>query len=244
MALKRTKDIGALTHGTRVAVCPQQPQTTWNSGAPLHGILGTIRMDEDRSTTPTHPPPESPATLSSQGLQPLGPQNEWREVQEDAAGSQESASESQCQVPKMDSNHHSKLPRPANSQSLEPLRTGQSTHQQTIGRGYAAGLAQAAHPAHLVPERSGTPTTPGGSLSPFDWDGLETRFEKALADANQYEEELMAEFQSLVKVHRVKPLAPPCPLPPRFNTTDMSAQYFNIWASTASAHDNERASKR
>lgn len=105
----------------------------------------------------------------------------------------------------MDPNHHSKLPRLANSKTPEPLRIAQINHQQTNGHGHGGGLAQA---AHLVPERSSTPTTPGGSLSPFDWDDLETRFEKALADANHHEEGLMAEFESLVKVNRVEASIP------------------------------------
>lgn len=63
-----------------------------------------------------------------------------------------------------------------------------------------------------------TPSTPG-TVTNYDWDDLESRFEQALTDANEHEKELLAEFEHLVK-------------------------YFNVWASAASAHDNERATKR
>ncbi|EOO00752.1 hypothetical protein UCRPA7_3649 [Phaeoacremonium minimum UCRPA7] len=65
-------------------------------------------------------------------------------------------------------------------------------------------------------ERS--PSTPG-HLAPFDWEEFESRYEQALSDANQQEQDLLGEFERLVK-------------------------YFNVWASAASAHDNERAHKR
>ncbi|KAK2048136.1 hypothetical protein LZ31DRAFT_77542 [Colletotrichum somersetense] len=63
-----------------------------------------------------------------------------------------------------------------------------------------------------------TPSTPGVFPS-FDWEDFEARYEKALAEADAKEKELLLEFDSLVK-------------------------YFNVWASTSSAHDNERATKR
>ncbi|WQF87426.1 hypothetical protein CDEST_12440 [Colletotrichum destructivum] len=65
---------------------------------------------------------------------------------------------------------------------------------------------------------SNTPSTPGVFPS-FDWEEFEVRYEKALAEADGKERELLLEFDSLVK-------------------------YFNVWASTSSAHDNERAVKR
>ncbi|OHW90725.1 hypothetical protein CSPAE12_10652 [Colletotrichum incanum] len=65
---------------------------------------------------------------------------------------------------------------------------------------------------------SNTPSTPGVFPS-FDWEEFEGRYEKALAEADEKERELLLEFDSLVK-------------------------YFNVWASTSSAHDNERAVKR
>ncbi|KAF0318107.1 hypothetical protein GQ607_014608 [Colletotrichum asianum] len=63
-----------------------------------------------------------------------------------------------------------------------------------------------------------SPGTPG-PFPDFDWGGFEARYEKALADADEKERELLEQFEGLVK-------------------------YFNIWASTSSAHDNERAVKR
>ncbi|KAL1845302.1 hypothetical protein VTK73DRAFT_707 [Phialemonium thermophilum] len=65
-------------------------------------------------------------------------------------------------------------------------------------------------------ERS--PSTPG-HLAPFDWEEFEFRYEQALSDANRTEQELLEEFDQLVK-------------------------YFNVWASAASVHDNERGVKR
>ena len=46
-------------------------------------------------------------------------------------------------------------------------------------------------------ERS--PSTPG-HLAPFDWDEFESRYEQALAGANNQEQELLEEFDRLVKV--------------------------------------------
>lgn len=63
-----------------------------------------------------------------------------------------------------------------------------------------------------------SPSTPG-HLAPFDWDEFEARFEEALAKANEGEQELLDEFESLIK-------------------------YFNVWASAASVHDTERGIKR
>ncbi|SPQ18820.1 937812af-434c-4b46-a050-150a1aa9d66f [Thermothielavioides terrestris] len=65
-------------------------------------------------------------------------------------------------------------------------------------------------------ERS--PSTPG-HLAPFDWDEFEARYEEALADADRNEQELLKEFEELVK-------------------------FFNVWASAASVHDTERGVKR
>ncbi|KAK4237044.1 hypothetical protein C8A03DRAFT_35039 [Achaetomium macrosporum] len=65
-------------------------------------------------------------------------------------------------------------------------------------------------------ERS--PSTPG-HLAPFDWDEFEARYEEALADANRNEQELLKEFEELVK-------------------------FFNVWASAASVRDTERGVKR
>ncbi|KXX80083.1 hypothetical protein MMYC01_202873 [Madurella mycetomatis] len=65
-------------------------------------------------------------------------------------------------------------------------------------------------------ERS--PSTPG-HLAPFDWDDFEARYEEALAEADGHEQELLKEFEELVK-------------------------FFNVWASAASVHDTERGVKR
>ncbi|KAK4190479.1 hypothetical protein QBC35DRAFT_471639 [Podospora australis] len=65
-------------------------------------------------------------------------------------------------------------------------------------------------------ERS--PSTPG-HLAPFDWEEFEARYEEALANTDRDEQELLAEFDNLVK-------------------------FFNVWASSASVHDTERGVKR
>lgn len=44
-----------------------------------------------------------------------------------------------------------------------------------------------------------TPSTPG-VLPDFDWEDFEVRYEKALAEADEKERELLLEFDSLVKV--------------------------------------------
>lgn len=168
-------------------------------------------MDEIRSTTPPLPPPATSETLHTEAPSQSQPTSAQPETQEDPV----EPNQYESQETKMDPNRLSKLPRPANSRTPEPARLVQPSNL-TNGHGHAATLAQA---AHIFSERSCTPETPGGSLSPFDWDDLEVRFAQALADANKHEEELMAEFGALVK-------------------------YFNIWASTASARDNERAAKR
>jgi hypothetical protein len=38
---------------------------------------------------------------------------------------------------------------------------------------------------------------------PFDWDEFEARYEEALADADRDEQELLKEFEDLVKVGQV-----------------------------------------
>jgi uncharacterized protein YeaO (DUF488 family) len=54
-------------------------------------------------------------------------------------------------------------------------------------------------------ERS--PSTPG-HLAPFDWDEFEARYEEALADADREEQELLKEFEDLVKVSQFQVLLP------------------------------------
>ncbi|KAK4141874.1 uncharacterized protein C8A04DRAFT_38783 [Dichotomopilus funicola] len=63
-----------------------------------------------------------------------------------------------------------------------------------------------------------SPSTPG-HLAPFDWEDFEARYEEALADADLQEQELLKEFEDLVK-------------------------FFNVWASAASVNDTERGVKR
>jgi uncharacterized protein YeaO (DUF488 family) len=70
----------------------------------------------------------------------------------------------------------------------------------------------------LVNATQNTPSTPG-LLAPFDWDEFESRYEKALTEADYQEQATLKEFDRLVR-------------------------YFNVWASASSAHDNERAVKR
>ncbi|EAQ92615.1 hypothetical protein CHGG_00850 [Chaetomium globosum CBS 148.51] len=50
-------------------------------------------------------------------------------------------------------------------------------------------------------ERS--PSTPG-HLAPFDWDEFEARYEEALANADRDEQELVREFEELVKVNQAQ----------------------------------------
>ncbi|KJR83055.1 uncharacterized protein SPSK_04428 [Sporothrix schenckii 1099-18] len=66
--------------------------------------------------------------------------------------------------------------------------------------------------------RESSPGTPG-HIPPFDWEEFEARYEHALAEMNGEEKELLEEFDRLVN-------------------------YFNVWASAATAHDDERAVKR
>ncbi|KAH7156331.1 hypothetical protein EDB81DRAFT_880654 [Dactylonectria macrodidyma] len=68
------------------------------------------------------------------------------------------------------------------------------------------------------PADSDTPSTPG-TLTAFDWEDFETRYEKALRDAEEHEEAILRDAGTLSK-------------------------YFKVWASAASAHDDERAAKR
>ncbi|KAI1761248.1 hypothetical protein GGR53DRAFT_506334 [Hypoxylon sp. FL1150] len=58
-----------------------------------------------------------------------------------------------------------------------------------------------------------------GHIAPFDWEDFESRYAKALEEADEHEKVLLEEFDNLIK-------------------------YFNVWAQAASVHDNERAFKR
>lgn len=148
--------------------------------------------DEVRSTTPPLPPPESSETQPQQHVRARSqdrPTSPRREAQADPV---------ETQSHKMESDRQSKLPRPAHSRTPEPIRVPQSNHQANRhNRGQTPSLTHAAHLA--AEEQSSSPGTPG-HLTPFDWDDLDARFDKALADANAHEADLMAEFASLVKV--------------------------------------------
>lgn len=84
-----------------------------------------------------------------------------------------------------------------------------------------------------------TPSTPG-VLPPFDWEDFQDRYEKALADADEEERAVLKEFESLSKVSLPTLLQ----YWTHSKLTISSLQYFNVWASSASARDNERAVKR
>lgn len=101
----------------------------------------------------------------------------------------------------------SRLPRRPNTSTPEHRPVAISNSQaninpssQTNGYGNVANIDLA---ANLEPERSSTPDTPGTvqTIPSFDWDDLEVRFERALADVNDHEQGLMAEFEALVKVY-------------------------------------------
>lgn len=68
------------------------------------------------------------------------------------------------------------------------------------------------------PVRSDTPSSPA-TLASFDWEDFEARYDKALRDADEQEEEILKQAGALSK-------------------------YFKVWAAAASAHDDERAAKR
>ncbi|KAK5992846.1 hypothetical protein PT974_06268 [Cladobotryum mycophilum] len=74
---------------------------------------------------------------------------------------------------------------------------------------------------HVDQQNGGNSTTPStpGLLGPFDWDDFESRYERALQEADEHEREILKEAEGLSK-------------------------YFQAWASSASAHDDERAVKR
>ncbi|ROW07797.1 hypothetical protein VMCG_03585 [Cytospora schulzeri] len=190
--------------------------------------------DRDGSTTPPLPPPEPYETQQpQQSSETLGPRQESSlspptSAQLEREDRPSEPAEARGHEASMDGTpQQSRLPRRANMSTPEPRLINTSNFHgninpssQTNGQGHenVANIDLAAHMEH---ERSSTPDTPGTvrTIPSFDWDDLEGRFEKALADVNGHEEDLMAEFEALVK-------------------------YFNVWASAASAHDNERAAKR
>lgn len=156
--------------------------------------------DADGSTTPPLPPaesPDSPLPGNYSHPPPVSAQLEHQNEQEEL---EIEHGETGARDARMDfSPHQSRLPRPANSKTPEPRIVTLPKPTSTKHRSQANGLTNA---AHLAPERSATPDTPGTvrSIASFDWEDLEARFEAALADANQNEQALMAEFEALVRV--------------------------------------------
>lgn len=174
-------------------------------------------MDGSGSTTPSLPPPESSETLNQKPPEP--PQAAPPSVQKEVHEEDVAPMESDDQDNRNESVPQSKMPRPAHSKTPEPnrvIKIGHQTNGHMNGHNHAAAAA-IAHAPHLVPNRSDSPGSP--IMASFDWEDLETRFEKAMDDAREKEQGLMDEFGKLIK-------------------------YFNVWASSASAHDNERAAKR
>ncbi|CAK7563188.1 MAG: hypothetical protein SEPTF4163_001050 [Sporothrix epigloea] len=94
------------------------------------------------------------------------------------------------------------------------LKTSLLQRQATNGHGRGQPAQQNQRGASQARDSS-----PGGHIPPFDWESFETRYEQALLEINSEEKELLEEFDRLVK-------------------------YFNVWASAASAHDDQRAVKR
>ncbi|KAF5658315.1 hypothetical protein FHETE_9969 [Fusarium heterosporum] len=84
---------------------------------------------------------------------------------------------------------------------------------------------------------SDSPDTPG-VLDSFDWDEFEARYEAALRDADEQEREILKEADVLSKViYRMA-------VKHAMGLKLMHRKYFKVWASAASAHDDERAAKR
>lgn len=149
-----------------------------------------------RSTTPTAPPPESPEAVQVQPSPPTSAQPPAEDDPEVHAEPEEPERKMNTNPPE------SRLPRPANTRTPEPptLRPARIDTDRRNGLAHPhTPAAISIQAAHLLPERSSTPGTPA-SLPAFDWDDLESRFEKALGQANQDEQELMADFESLIKV--------------------------------------------
>ncbi|QUC18467.1 uncharacterized protein UV8b_02708 [Ustilaginoidea virens] len=69
---------------------------------------------------------------------------------------------------------------------------------------------------------SSSPSPLPADVPPFDWDDFETRYERALREADEAEREILKEAESLSK----------------------TCKYFQVWAASASAHDDDRAAKR
>lgn len=161
----------------------------------------------DGSTTPPLPPSESLEAQLPQKPSESPPVSAELDRRHEEQGFKAEHGETEGKDVRSDASpHQSRLPRPANSRTPEPRiitlsnpHTNAKHRSQANGHGHVSSLT---HAAHLAPERSATPDTPGTarSIAAFDWEDLEARFETALADANQHENALMAEFEALVRV--------------------------------------------
>ncbi|KAH7635047.1 hypothetical protein B0T09DRAFT_327854 [Sordaria sp. MPI-SDFR-AT-0083] len=112
----------------------------------------------------------------------------------------------------------------------EPITTTSNLNNNNLGNNNSnlASLYQTLNPIKtsinptprniLAAHALSSPSTPG-TLPNFDWDDFVTRYTESLSAADAQEQELLEEFQQLV-------------------------QYFNVWASSSSAHDTDRAVKR
>ncbi|EFW99209.1 hypothetical protein CMQ_5630 [Grosmannia clavigera kw1407] len=89
---------------------------------------------------------------------------------------------------------------------------------QSDGNGNRNGRGRPIGQKASILDAQHPPGTPG-HIPPFDWDEFEARYEQALVEMNGEEKELLEDFDQLVN-------------------------YFNVWATAASAHDDERAVKR
>uniref|UniRef100_A0A8H7N7S2 Uncharacterized protein n=1 Tax=Bionectria ochroleuca TaxID=29856 RepID=A0A8H7N7S2_BIOOC len=75
----------------------------------------------------------------------------------------------------------------------------------------------------------------------FDWDDFEKRYEEALREMGQAEQDIFKEAENLSKVSPVSCVGT--------DSNDLGIlsgwnQYFRTWAAAASSHDDERAVKR
>lgn len=89
----------------------------------------------------------------------------------------------------------------SNSQSFAPIQTTKTPEP-------------AANQQHQVANGNGQTSTPDspGVFSAFDWEDFESRYTQALDKADGQEQELMREFDELVKVSQPKVLTLVCTL--------------------------------
>ena len=135
---------------------------------------------------------------------------------------------------------------PVQPLSLDKMAESQQSSQQPRSQGSRAQIrtpepraSQEHMNMHKENYAERSPSTPG-HLPPFDWDDFEARYEEALKKANGQEEELLEEFNELIQVSH----NPASQSLRDVRPANGSKQYFNVWASAASAHDTERGVKR